>query len=306
MHLVAIVGPTGVGKSNLALRLAQEFGGEIVGADSRQVYRYMDIGTAKPTRGEMGLVPHHLIDIINPDEEFSLAQYQALAYQAISEIHARGRLPLLVGGTGQWVWGVLEGWRVPKVIPDAEFRRELERRAVAGEGESLYRELSRTDPTAAGRIDPRNVRPVIRALEVSRAAGVPFSALRKKSPPPFQTSVVGLTIARSELYRRIDARVDRMLEEGLVGEVERLTAMGYSPDLPSMSGIGYQQIAQYLRGETDLATATERTKTGTHRFARHQYAWFRLSDPRIAWLDIQGTSFGETARRLIAAFVGRD
>jgi tRNA dimethylallyltransferase len=302
MHLVAIVGPTAVGKSLLALLLAQESGAEIVSADSRQIYRYMDIGTAKPTKQEMALVPHHLIDIINPDEPFSLAQYRELALRAISEIHARGRLPILVGGTGQWVWGLVEGWLVPKVAPDPALRKDLERRALAGEGPSLHHELSEADPVAAARIDPRNVRRVIRALEVLRITGVPFSTLRQKTPPPFETTAIGLTAARPELYRRIDARVDAMLEGGLVGEVQRLTEMGYDADLPSMTGIGYQQITEYLRGETDLATARARIKTGTHRFARHQYAWFRPDDPRIHWLDIQGPDLVETARRLVREF----
>jgi tRNA dimethylallyltransferase len=299
MQLVAIVGPTAVGKSLLALRLAQESGAEIVSADSRQIYRYMDIGTAKPTRQEMALVPHHLIDIVNPDEPFSLAQYRELALRAISGIHERGRLPILVGGTGQWVWGVVEGWQVPKVAPDPALRQELERRALAGEGPFLHHELSKADPVAAARIDPRNVRRVIRALEVLRITGVPFSTLQQKTPPPFETTVIGLTAARGELYRRIDARVDAMLEGGLVGEVQRLAAMGYSADLPSMTGIGYQQIAEYLRGETDLATASTRIKTGTHRFARHQYAWFRPDDPRIHWLDIQTPEMIESARRIV-------
>jgi tRNA dimethylallyltransferase len=302
MQLVAIVGPTAVGKSLLALRLAQESGAEIVSADSRQIYRYMDIGTAKPTRQEMALVPHHLIDIVNPDEPFSLAQYRELALRAISGIHERGRLPILVGGTGQWVWGVVEGWQVPKVAPEPALRQELERRALAGEGPFLHHELSKADPVAAARIDPRNVRRVIRALEVLRITGVPFSTLQQKTPPPFETTVIGLTAARGELYRRIDARVDAMLEGGLVGEVQNLAAMGYGADLPSMSGIGYQQVTEYLRGEADLATASARIKTGTHRFARHQYAWFRLDDPRIHWLDIQGPDLLEAARRMFRKF----
>ncbi|MBI4267856.1 MAG: tRNA (adenosine(37)-N6)-dimethylallyltransferase MiaA [Chloroflexi bacterium] len=286
-RLVAIVGPTAVGKSQLALNLAQDLDGEIVNADSRQVYRYMDIGTAKPTRQEMALVPHHLIDILNPDEDFSLAQYQALAYQAISDIHGRGKLPFLVGGSGLYVWAVLEGWAVPPVAPDPEFRRQLLDKAARGEAQAIYQELAQADPAAAAKIDPRNIRRVIRALEVSRSTGVPFSRLQRKEPPPFDSLIIGLTVDRAELYHRIDARVERMIEPGLVDEVKRLIDMGYGFELPAMSGIGYRQIGQYLNGEVALEKAVEQTKFATHRIARHQYAWFRLSDQRIRWFDME-------------------
>ncbi|GAI47837.1 unnamed protein product, partial [marine sediment metagenome] len=179
-HLVAIVGPTGVGKSKLALRLAQAFDGEIVSADSRQVYRYMDIGTAKPSREELALVSHHLIDIVSPDEDFGLAQYQQLAYRAIEDIQQRKKLALLVGGSGLYVWSVLEGWGIPQVAPDPEFRHSLEEKVARMGKDELYQELARVDPVAAQRIDPRNVRRTIRALEVHRGAEVPFSQLQRK------------------------------------------------------------------------------------------------------------------------------
>lgn len=302
--LVAIVGPTAVGKSRLALRLAQDFNGEIINADSRQVYRYMDIGTAKPEPSELALVSHHLVDIVNPDEDFGLAQYQALAYQTIADIQRRGKLPLLVGGTGQYVRAVLEGWNIPQVAPDLEFRRSLRERAERGETGQLYQELARADPAAAERIDPRNVRRVIRALEVSRHAGVPFSELQRKKPPSFDILVIGLTADRTELYRRIDLRVDRMIERGLVEETKRLVSMGYGFDLPSMSGIGYKQTGQYLRGELTLENAIEKIKFETHRVARHQYAWFRLGDKRIQWFDIQGEVEVEAEiKELVAGFL---
>ena len=186
-RVVALVGPTGVGKSRIALLLAKEFGGEIVSADSRQVYRHMDIGTAKPTKEEMAQVAHHLIDVVKPDEDFSLAEYQRLAYRAVADIRSRGKLPLLVGGTGQYVWAVIEGWEIPRVAPDAALRTELEKRAAGGEGEVLYQELIQIDPDAAKRIDPRNIRRVIRAIEVSKTAKAPFSSLKKKKAPDFQT-----------------------------------------------------------------------------------------------------------------------
>jgi tRNA dimethylallyltransferase len=286
-RLLAIVGPTGVGKSKLAIRLAQVFDGEIVSADSRQVYRYMDIGTAKPDPEERALVSHHLIDIVNPDEDFSLAQYQQLAYRAIEDIHQRHRLALLVGGSGLYVWSVLEGWRIPAVAPDPEFRRHLEEKAATGGRDKLYQELARLDPVAAQKIDPRNARRTIRALEVHRVAEVPISQLQDKIAPPFHTLIIGLTTDRAELYRRIDLRVDEMIQRGLVDEVKQLVSRGYDSNLPAMSGIGYKQIGQFLRGELSLATAIQQIKFETHRLARHQYSWFRLKDDRIRWFDIQ-------------------
>jgi len=303
-HLVAIVGPTGSGKSQLALRLAQVFNGEIVSADSRQVYRYMDIGTAKPSPKELSLVPHHLINIINPDETFSLAQYQALAYKTIKDIQQRHKLPLLVGGSGLYVWAVLEGWRIPPVPPDPEFRRSLEEKAINTGAVELYRELMRVDPVAAQKIDPRNVRRVIRALEVHRKIGASFSNLQDKEAPSFNTLIIGLTVDRAELYRRIDLRIDKMIEQELVTEVEKLVNMGYDFNLPAMSSIGYRQIGQFLKGELTLAAAIQQIKFETHRFVRHQYTWFRLKDDRIHWFDISSQVDSEI-KTTLAKFIRR-
>jgi tRNA dimethylallyltransferase len=290
-RLLAVVGPTGVGKSRLALQLAQDFDGEIVSADSRQIYRYMDIGTAKPTKEELALVPHHLIDIIDPDQDFSLAQYQKLADEAIADIQKRGKLAILVGGSGLYVWAVLEGWEIPKVAPDIKLRRRLE-----GVGkEELYRELAKVDPAAAQRIDPRNVRRIIRALEVYRGTEAPISRLQLKAKPVFNTLIIGLTVDRIELYRRIDQRVDEMIRLWLVDEVKGL--------VPAMSGIGYKQIGMYLRGELTLPTATQQIKFETHRLVRHQYSWFRLKDDRIEWFDIQrGTD--SQIKTVVSRFIG--
>jgi tRNA dimethylallyltransferase len=287
-HLVAIVGPTAIGKSRLAVRLVQALGGEIVSADSRQVYRFMDIGTAKPSPEELALVPHHLIGIVNPDDDFGLAQYQELAYRAVRDVQKRRKLALLVGGSGQYVWSLVEGWQIPRVAPDPELRRRLETRAVAGGGAELYRELAEVDPAAAQRISPHNIRRVIRALEVYRSSGVPFSQLRRKKKPPFKILIIGLTAPRQELYRRVDSRVDDMIAQGLVAEVAGLLGMGYSLSLPAMSGIGYRQMGRFLKGELTLDEATRQIKVETHRFVRHQYAWFQLSDARIRWFDIVG------------------
>jgi len=306
-RLVAIVGPSAVGKSRLGLRLAAEFGAdfvvEIIGADSRQVYRHLDIGTAKPSAADMAAVPHHLVDIINVDEEFSLAQYLDLATTAIADIQRRGRLPLLVGGSGQYVWSVLEGWRIPPVPPDVEYRRQLEERAEKEGGLALFTELVAADPEAAHTIDPRNVRRVIRALEVSKNSPVPFSQLRKKVAPDFETLIIGLTAPREELHRRTDLRVDAMIEDGLIAEVEWLYRMGYGPDLPAMSGVGYRQIGAYLRGEMTLAEAVAETKTETHRLVRQQHAWFRADDPRIRWFDVSRDGFAAEVSALVASFI---
>jgi len=301
--LLAIVGPTGVGKSELALRLAQTFDGEIVSADSRQVYRHMDIGTAKPTREELALVPHHLLNVISPDENFSLGKYHQLAYDAITDIQRRNKLALLIGGSGLYAWSVLEGWGIPQVPPDPELRRSLEQRAAELGKDKLYQELAAVDPLAAQKIDPRNVRRTIRALEVHKIAKVPFSQLQNKQSLPFNALIIGLTANREELYHRIDQRVDEMIERGLVAEVEKLMNMGYDFNLPAMSGIGYKEIGMFLRGELTLAAAIQQIKFETHRFVRHQYSWFRLKDDRIRWFDIRD-SVGSKITALLTEFTG--
>lgn len=292
--LIAIVGPTASGKTTLGIELAQaqrgvaQTGGaaEIVGADSRQVYRRMDIGTAKPTAEERAAAPHHLIDIVDPDERFSLGTWLDLAKEALEDIWSRGRQPILVGGTGQYIWSLVEGWRVPRVAPNAELREELRSRPP----EELLAELRRVDPEAESYIDPRNVRRVIRALEVQAETGKAFSYWRTKEPPEFETEIIGLRVAREELYERIDQRVDAMVEAGFVDEVRSLLDAGCSQELPSMSGIGYAEMCRHLASEMTLDEAIERTKTGTHRLARHQNAWFKAGDERIRWVDGSDTT----------------
>jgi tRNA dimethylallyltransferase len=287
--VIAIVGPTAVGKSELALHLAQYFPVEIVGADSRQVYRYMDIGTNKPSPAERASVPHHVIDVADPDEDFSLAIYNRLAIEALRAIQQKVKLPLLVGGSGLYVWSLVEGWKIPQVPPDQKLRHQLEARAEQEGSHSLYQELQDIDPMAAVKINPSNIRRIIRALEIYRTTEQPPSQLQRKEAPGFPILLIGLTQERNELYRRIDWRVDKMIQSGLVEEMEQLLEKGYSPSLPSMSGIGYRQIGQSLRGEMTLPEAIDKIKYETHRLARHQYAWFRLSDNRIHWFDVSGT-----------------
>ena len=297
--LVAVVGPTATGKTDLALRLALGFGGEIVGADSRQVYRGMDLGTAKPTAEQRARVPHWLVDVVDPDEEFGLARYLDLAQAALDDIWSRGRRAFLVGGTGQYVWALLEGWQVPRVGPDWALRRELEERARREGPQALHAEVAALDPEAARRLDPRNVRRVVRALEVMRRTGRPFSACQTRRPPDFLWLALGLDLPSGELYRRIDARVDAMIEVGFVEEVRGLLAQGHGPDLPAMSGIGYRQVCQHLAGELSLEEAVARIKWETHRLARHQRNWFRRDDARIHWIDAStGDPYEEAARLL--------
>ncbi len=286
IRLLAIVGPTAVGKTSLSLRLASLFNGEVISADSRQVYRGMDIGTAKATPAERAQVPHHLIDVVDPDGELTLAHYQRLASTTIADVAARGRLPMLVGGTGLYVRAVTEGWTVPEVPPDPALRARLERQAVERGHDALHARLAEVDPAAAQRIDARNVRRVIRALEVHAALGQPISVLQNKVAPGYQLLKVGLTMPRAELYARIDARVERMLADGLVEEVRGLVARGYGYDLPAMSALGYQQIGQYLRGEVSLEEAVALIKRHTRRFVRQQYNWFRPNDASIYWHDV--------------------
>jgi tRNA dimethylallyltransferase len=301
--LVVIVGPTAVGKTDLAVYLAQAVNGEIVSADSRQVYRGMDIGTAKATREEQERAAHHLLDAVDPDETLGLAQFHALAKAAIADIAARGRVPFLVGGTGQYVMAVVEGWKVPRVPPDEALRQALYRQADEEGAEALHARLRGLDPAAADRIDARNVRRVVRALEVCLVTGEPISEQQGKSPPPYRILILGLELPRAELYRRIDDRVERMMEAGLEGEVRGLVAAGYGFDLPAMSGVGYGQFAPYLAGEATLASVVEEIKRATRRFVRHQANWFRQGDARIHWLEAEPDP-RQDALELVKQFLG--
>ncbi len=281
--LLVIVGPTASGKTALSLELARHFPLEIISADSRLFYKGMDIGTAKPTLAEQARVPHHMIDLCQPDETVTLGAYQAQVYQLIEAIHQRQRLPVLLGGTGQYVWAIVEGWGIPRVSPHAALRTALE---SLGQKE-LARWLQKLDPLAAATIDLNNTRRTIRALEVTLITGLPMSVHQQKHPPPYQIHLLGLTCGRKTLYRRIDARVDEMITAGLVDELISLRARGYSRHLPAMSGLGYRQLWPYLDGEYSLPEATERIKFETHRFVRQQYNWFKPDDPRIHWLNIE-------------------
>jgi tRNA dimethylallyltransferase len=283
--LLVIIGPTAVGKTELALQLAEHLNGEIVSADSRLFYRGMDIGTAKPLPSELARVPHHLIDVADPDQVWSLASFQQAARQAIAEIQARGRLPLLVGGTGQYVRAVLQDWDLPEQEADNGLRAALEHWATEIGPHGLHARLALLDPPAAGFIDARNVRRTIRALEVVLRTGRRFSDQRQHSSSPFSVLLIGLTRPRIELYQRVDQRIDAMLAAGLLDEVSALLARGYSPALPTLSAIGYREMVAHLRGEMTLADAIAQMKRITRRFVRHQGAWFREEDQQIHWFQ---------------------
>jgi tRNA dimethylallyltransferase len=301
--ILVVVGPTAAGKTDLAVDLAESLGGEIISADSRQVYRGMDIGTAKATSQQRARVPHHLLDVVNPDEVLTLADYQRLAFAAIAGVHSRGCLPLLVGGSGLYVRAVVEGWQIPSVPPDPALRAALEAVARQVGTEALHARLAGLDPRAAARIDHRNVRRVIRALEVCLRTGRPITELQTRRPPPWRVLWLGVTRCRPELYARIDARVERMIAGGLVEEVERLAVAGYAWNLPAMTGLGYGQIGAYLRGEIDLEIAIALIKRGTRRFVQQQYNWFPLDDPAIRWVDPSIVSM-QTVLELLEGWLG--
>lgn len=297
--LVAVIGPTGVGKTALAIQLAQRFDGEIVNADSRQVYFGMDIGAAKPTVAEQQAARHHLIDIRSPGEPLSLGEYLPLARQAIIDISRRGKLSILCGGTGQYVWALLEGWQVPQVPPDPAHRTELERRAESEGTATLWRELNALDPNRAESIGPHNTRRIIRALEILHATGAKIAAAVRTAEPPYNALIIGLTGERSILYDRIDARFDSMMSAGLLDEARRLGEDGYTLGSGPLASVGYSQLGAYLAGEMTLAEAIDRAKTQTHRLVRRQYTWFKTSDARIVWLDATtGLPVAEAAQQV--------
>jgi tRNA dimethylallyltransferase len=285
--LVVVVGPTAVGKSRLAVPLARALGTEILTADSRQVYRGMDIGTDKPTLAEQAGVPHRLIDLVDPDERFNVGLYRRLALAEIDRLHRDGQVPLVVGGTGLYVRALLRGlWSGPSA--DWPYRARLEDEAARRGPDYLHRELVRVDPESATRLHPRDKAKIIRALEVYHLLGRPLSEVHRRHAfveVPFSGCMIGLTRDRSELYGRIEARVEEELAKGLVEETRRLLGQGYGRELGSMKGLGYRQMAEYLAGEVDYAEAVRRLKRDTRRFAKRQLTWFR-QEPGIIWLTI--------------------
>ena len=283
--VIFIVGPTASGKTDAGIRLAKLIDGEIVSVDSRYLYRGMDIGTAKPSLEERQGISHWLIDVADPDETWSLSLFQKAADEAIRDIHSRGKMPILVGGTGQYVRAILEGWSIPEGEPDHRLRTILEDWGKEIGAEELYRKLTLLDPEAAAKIEWQNMRRTIRALEVIFTTGERFSAQRTIKESPYQAVIFGMKRDRTEVYRRIDLRVDLMIRNGLVEETAALLAKGYPETLPSMSAIGYKEICDYLNGKTSLEEAAQLIKFRTHNYVRRQANWFKPDDPQIRWID---------------------
>jgi tRNA dimethylallyltransferase len=300
-NVIVVAGPTAVGKTALGVELGLRFDAEVVNADSRYLYRGFDIGTAKPTLAERRGVPHHLIDILGPADDFSLARYQELAYAAIADILARGKLPLLVGGTPLYINAVIEGWRIPRVPPHPEIRARLEAEATSIGRPALSARLAAVDPAAAERCGA-NIRRIIRALEIYEVTGQPMSSLEGKGPRPYDTLELGLTAPRERLHRLIDDRVDDQIAHGLVDEVRRLLAAGVAPDAPAMSAIGYRQLLPYLNGEESLAESAQRIKLDTHRYVRHQETWLR-ANTRLTRITTEDRDWIEQASRHVARFL---
>lgn len=301
-EVIMLTGPTAVGKTDFALGLAEKLSTEIICADSRTVYKGMDIATAKPTAAERARVPHHLLDVVLPNEEFTLPDFMEQAAATLEDIAGRGKLPLVVGGTVLYLNALAEGWQVPRVAPDRELRERLEREATERGAEALYADLQKIDPAATEHINPLNVRRIIRALEVYYSTGELFSQAQGKNPPPYRILKLGLTLEREKLYARADQRIAKMFENGLVEEVRGLLAAGYAPELPAMSSVGYQQVIAYLKGEMTLAEAQERMRFTTHRYIRQQYTWFRR-DPALNWLDVTDPELAAKAYQLISEFL---
>jgi tRNA dimethylallyltransferase len=292
--LIVIVGPTASGKSDLAIKIAKRFDGQIVSADSRQIYRGLNIGTAKPTKLERQEVKHYLIDIKNPDQPFDAAAYQKEALRAIKKIIAAGKIPILVGGTGLYIASVTENLRFPKVKPNPSLRQKLNQELKQKGINYLYQKLIRLDPEAAYIVDPNNPRRVIRALEITLGTKKPFSASRRRGKPLFDCLQIGINRPKEELKKRINRRIEAMVKEGLVAEVKNLIKK-YPAGLNAFEAIGYREIIDYLQGKTSLEEAIELMKQNTWRYAKRQMTWFKknkniiwLADPKKAFPIIRG------------------
>jgi tRNA dimethylallyltransferase len=290
-RLLVIVGPTASGKTGLAVKLAKKLDGEIVSADSRLLYRGMDIGTAKPTKKEMAGVPHHLIDIVSPEQTLTLAEYKHKALDVIQEILRRGKLPILVGGTGLYVRAVVDNLKIPEVPPDPALRARLE----AMPRLELFAWLHALDPAYAKKAD-KNPRYAIRALEVVAKTGQPFSELQGKGEPLFDAVMIGLKPADSKLEDRISKRISAMTKKGLVKEVQKLLKR-HGNSAPALSGIGYRELFPYLKGEMTLKEVLEQVRLHTRQYAKRQMTWFR-PDPRIAWVSTPEKGFRLALKKL--------
>jgi tRNA dimethylallyltransferase len=302
--VLVLAGPTASGKTAAAVALAKELDGEIISADSMQIYRRMTIGTAKPSLEEMQGIPHHLIDCVEPDAPFSVAAFVAQAQELIAEIDSRGRVPIVAGGTGLYINGLTLPWSFEAPDRDEALREELMRRARTEGPQVLYDELKQVDPESAEGLHPNNVKRVVRALEIFGVTGRPKSEIDKRGweePLPFDYIMTGILWPREELYQRIDRRVDVMVAEGLMDEVRALLDAGYSENLPAMKAIGYKECFPYLRGEETLEETIRVLKRDTRHFAKRQLTWFRR-DERITWFDYSACGSAEALAQAVAAY----
>jgi len=285
-QIVILLGPTGVGKSRLVIELAEALGGEIVSADSMQVYRYMDIGTAKPTLDEQKRVRHHLIDLVTPDQPFHAGLYRTLARKTIDQLHKNGKPIWVVGGTGLYIKALTQGlFAHPKIDPNV--RKKLKQEAEEKGEAFLYQHLKRVDPKTASQLHPHDLFRTIRALEVFDSTGIPISFFREQhrfGGRPYLTLKIGLEINREDLYRRIEERVDQMIERGFLQEVRRLMEMGYGPELKPMQSLGYKQMVQFLSKKIGWTEAVRQIKRDTRHYAKRQWTWFK-ADPEVCWRD---------------------
>jgi len=286
MPIVVILGPTGVGKTDVGVLAAEAAGAEIISADSIQVYREMDIGTAKPTVEQRSRVPFHLIDVANPDEQFNAARFQTLALSALRSIQERGGQVFIVGGTGLYIRALLDGFSLAPPPHDPLVRERLQAEAQTSGLETLYKRLQAVDPAAAARIHPNDAVRIIRALEVFELTGQPISNQQKRQTLSQPMLKFGLTLPRAELYERIERRVDAMLSEGFLQEVEALLAKGYSASLSSMKSLGYKHLSDHLQGKCSFEEAVDLLKRDTRRFSKRQMTWFR-QEPDVLWLDVR-------------------
>ncbi len=285
--VVAVLGATATGKTSVGIQLAQALNGEVINADSRLFYRGMDIATAKPTHDERRDVPHHLLDFLDVDDHFSLAEFLSKARSAVDEVIERGKLPIVVGGSGQYIWALIEGWEVPEIEPDLELRAQLEKQIEESSIESLVSELRQIAPDVIDSTDLNNPRRVIRAVERARAGESDGDiGPRKPEDPPFDSYLLGLSVDREVLHQRVTTRLQSMLVNGWVNEVQTIIDAGHADKGRALSGIGYRQMIGHLAGDYDLDEAVRLTAVATNRLIRQQSNWFKRDDDRINWFDM--------------------
>ncbi len=284
--LVIVVGPTAVGKTEFSIAVAKAINGEIISADSQQFYRELNIGTAKPDAQEMDGIPHHLVSVTDLRNPWSIAVFKSAVYRLVDEICSRHKVPIMVGGTGQYVRGTIENWTIPEFRKDEQFRKAIEKWGDEIGAQELHARLAIVDPHAARMIDHRNMRRTIRALEVTLRTGIPFSAQRNKSIAPFDTIMVGIIRPREELYKRVDLRIEKMIANGFIEEVESLLAAGLEPELLRANPLGYTEMVDYIKRNCSLEDAIAAIKKRTRILVRRQANWFKPDDVRIRWFSV--------------------